>query len=93
MPEKISAAKGPPEGHQNNVAQNPIICSTDLQSCRSCRPKPPQHAEGYYTEFTMATGRKKIVALGPSEDQNGPRPKTEFGHTLEGRREPFYVEN
>ena len=41
----------------------------------------------------MATGRKLFSALGPIEDQNGHRPKTEFGQTLEGRREPFYVEN
>ena len=62
-----------------NVAQNPTFCSTDLQTCRSCRPKPSQHAEGYHTEYTMATGRIFFAALGPSEDQNGPRPKAEFG--------------
>ena len=77
MPEKTSAAKKMrPARRAPNVAQNPLICSTDLQSCRSCHPKPSQHAEGYYTEYTMATGRILFVALGPIQKTNmGPGPK------------------
>ena len=58
-----------------NVAQNPIICSTCLQSCRSCRPKPSQHAEGYYTEYTMATGRIFSLLWAHQKTKMGPCPK------------------
>ena len=53
-----------------------IPAAKGLQTRRSCRLKPSQDADGYYTEYTMATGRTFSPALGPSEDQNGPRPKT-----------------
>ena len=76
-----------------NVAQNPIIRSIDLQTCRSCHLKPSQHAEGYYTEYRMATDRNFSLLQAHHKTKMGPRPKTGFGHTLEERREPFYVEN
>ena len=56
-------------------APNPIICSTDLQSCRSCRPKPSQHAEGYYTEYTMATGINFLLLWAHQKTKMGPGPK------------------
>ena len=58
-----------------NVAQNPIICSTDLHSCRSCRPKPSQHAEGYYTEYTWPQAEKMSLLWAHQETKMGPGPK------------------
>ena len=72
-PEKYPLQKARQNGTKYGPKSHNL--STDLQTYRSCRLKPSQDADRYYTEYTMATGRTFSLLWAHPKTKMGPGPK------------------